>query len=48
VPVQVGLGSPAAQVSAGGSLASNGQSIALLKNVDLRQIWSTAGNVYGY
>jgi alpha-tubulin suppressor-like RCC1 family protein len=32
VPVQVALGSPAAQVSAGGSLVSNGQSIALLKN----------------
>jgi alpha-tubulin suppressor-like RCC1 family protein len=32
VPVQVGLGSPAKQVSAGGSLGSNGQSIALLTN----------------
>jgi alpha-tubulin suppressor-like RCC1 family protein len=32
VPVAVALGSPAAQVSAGGSLSSNGQSIALLRN----------------
>jgi alpha-tubulin suppressor-like RCC1 family protein len=32
VPVEVPLGSPAAQVSAGGSLSSNGQSIALLTN----------------
>jgi alpha-tubulin suppressor-like RCC1 family protein len=32
VPVEVPLGSSAAQVSAGGSLASNGQSIALLTN----------------